>query len=60
MAAMDDTILRSQRAAIIGQLLDTLESDAERAQLIRRLHEASIISEVTADMLTEFYVTRGQ
>lgn len=56
MSAIDDTIMRGQRAAIIGQLLSTLSDDAARAQLIRRLHDAAIISEVTADMLTEFYV----
>ncbi|QQN73937.1 hypothetical protein [Croceicoccus sp. YJ47] len=52
---LSDMLIRTQRAALIGALVETFENNSARLSLIRDLHAAEIISGTTADMLVEIY-----
>lgn len=55
MAGLQETIIRSKRAAIIGQLMETFADPAAQKSLVMDLREAGIISDTTAEMLLEAY-----
>ena len=59
-AALVDTIERAARAAILGELIKTFETEEERTEIIILLRDGNIISSTTADMFHEIYTGAGE
>jgi|GEM_PF-5649380 len=52
---LGDLMLRSQRIAIFGQLLETYDTDEERRRLVIGLYERDCLSQQAAEILIETY-----
>ena len=53
--SIEDLLVRCERTAIIGELLQTIPTYRDREKVVSGLFRGNVVSETTHDLLLEYY-----